>query len=285
MPPSLPADGSTPPRPLAAADAPVLPRSPDHALATALAAHALHRRSRTVGKQPRKLRASLAAHSPRSGDQPAHQPRRRPRRTPDSAAGLPAAATRTVVITPSAVRQFTSVTSAASRISIRISATPLPTVQSIVDDGSATQNGTSLSRRQRLQVSADLVRHVAGARHPVGADDRQIHLAVLHQVPAGVVRHHGVLHAVRAEFPRAVSAAPWLRRRVSSAQTCTFYAAVMRRSENRCQRGAPVHRRQPAGVAMRQRSPSARPGVRAAGLDQRRAVPPGRLSPPPHPHR
>ena len=62
------------------------------------------------------------------------------------AAGLSAGATRTVAIVPSAVRPVTSVTSAALRSSIGISAMPSDTVQSIVVDGSATQNGTSLSR-------------------------------------------------------------------------------------------------------------------------------------------
>ena len=54
------------------------------------------------------------------------------------------------------------VTSVAGRSSIGISATPSRTVQSIVEDGSATQNGTPLSRGgERLQVGADLVGDVA----------------------------------------------------------------------------------------------------------------------------
>ena len=62
------------------------------------------------------------------------------------AAGLSDATIRMVAMLPSARRPVISVTSDSERSSIGISTTPSDTVQSIVDDGIATQNGTSLSR-------------------------------------------------------------------------------------------------------------------------------------------
>ena len=53
---------------------------------------------------------------------------------------------------------------------------------------------------QRLQVSADLVADIALRGDAVGADDDDIHLPVLHQVPAGIVGDHGMRNAVLAEF-------------------------------------------------------------------------------------
>src|ERR1700752_635508 len=61
------------------------------------------------------------------------------------AAGLPEGATRTVAMDPSSALPVTIVTSAALRSSIGISANPSETAQSIVEEGRATQNGTSLS--------------------------------------------------------------------------------------------------------------------------------------------
>src|SRR5436190_302898 len=57
------------------------------------------------------------------------------------------------------------------------------------------------ARRERLEIGADLVRHIALRGDAVGADDRDVDLVVLHQVPAGIVRDHGVRNAVLAELP------------------------------------------------------------------------------------
>ena len=61
------------------------------------------------------------------------------------AAALPLGVTRIVVIAPSIPRPVIVVTSLAARSSIGISRTPSATLQSIVGDGTATQNGTPLS--------------------------------------------------------------------------------------------------------------------------------------------
>ena len=55
--------------------------------------------------------------------------------------------------------------------------------------------------RQRLQIGPDLVADVAIGGDAIGADDRQIDHAVLHQMAAGVVGDHGVRHAVMTELP------------------------------------------------------------------------------------
>src|SRR5579875_1575821 len=49
---------------------------------------------------------------------------------------------------------------------------------------------------QGLEVGADLVGGVAGGADAVGADDGEVHVAVLHQVASGIVGDHGVRHAV-----------------------------------------------------------------------------------------
>src|SRR5215469_465142 len=55
--------------------------------------------------------------------------------------------------------------------------------------------------RQRLQVSADLVRDIAACGGAVAADDAQIDKALAHQVAAGIVDNDGVRHALLAELP------------------------------------------------------------------------------------
>ena len=61
------------------------------------------------------------------------------------APGLAEGAMRTVAMLPSIARPVMVVTSVAARSSIGISFTPSATVQSMVDDGTATQKGTLLS--------------------------------------------------------------------------------------------------------------------------------------------
>src|SRR5262249_14594939 len=53
---------------------------------------------------------------------------------------------------------------------------------------------------QRLQVGADLVRHVAVAGDAVGADDTQIDEPPLHEMAAGIVDDDRVRYAMRAEL-------------------------------------------------------------------------------------
>ena len=53
---------------------------------------------------------------------------------------------------------------------------------------------------QRLQIGADLVRDVAMAGGPVGADEGEIDLAMLHEMAAGIVGDDGVGDAVSAKL-------------------------------------------------------------------------------------
>jgi hypothetical protein len=109
--------------------------------------------------------------------------------------------------------------------------------------------------------------------HPVGADDDQIDHAVLHQMAAGVVGDHGVRHAVMAELPGgqrgALVARPGLIDPDMDGE-----ATVVREIDRRGRR-APVHRRQPAGVAMGQHVDPLARFFRLAldRLDQGKAVP------------
>ena len=105
-------------------------------------------------------------------------------------------------------------------------------------------------RGQSLEVGADLVGGVPRARHPVRADDREVHLAVLHQVPAGIVADDGVRHAVLAQLPRGEC-------RTLVARTGLVHPDVqvepgIMSGVDRRQRGAPIDGREPAGVAMRE---------------------------------
>ena len=54
---------------------------------------------------------------------------------------------------------------------------------------------------ERLEVGSDLVADVADGGYAVGAHDRQVDHAVLHQVAAGIVRDHRVRHRLLAELP------------------------------------------------------------------------------------
>ena len=109
---------------------------------------------------------------------------------------------RTVSIRPSAVRPVMVVTSSAPRSSIGISATPS---DHRPVDGRGGQRDIErhaiVVRRERLQIGADLVATSPVRGDAVGADDREIDHAVLHQMAAGIVGDHGVRHAVLAELP------------------------------------------------------------------------------------
>ena len=151
----------------------------------------------------------VASQRPRSVIRPRHQPRRRHvERRIGRRAVQRRDAHRGDACRPRCGRS-SSVTSAAARSSIGISATPSDTVQSIVEDGQRDpERHVVVVRRQRLQVGADLVGDVAGARDAVGADDHQIDLAVLHQMPAGIVGDHGVRARRAGRVPRRSARRP-----------------------------------------------------------------------------
>ena len=148
-------------------------------------------------------------------------------------------------------RPVISVTSAASRCSIGISATPSATVQSIVVDGIATQNGTLLSWAASAFRYVPILLATSPARvtRSVPTITRST-IAVLHQMPAGVVGNHGVRHAMPAEFPGS-------ERRTLIARPGFVHPdmqvdpRVVRRVDWR-KGGAPIDGRQPAGVAVGQ---------------------------------
>ena len=99
-----------------------------------------------------------------------------------------------------------------------------------------------------LEVGADLVAHIAAAGGAVGAHDHRIHLAVLHQVTAGVVHDHGVGHPFLAQFVGGeagalVAGAGFIHPHMD------LQAGAVGLVNGRESR-APVHRGQPAGIAV-----------------------------------
>ena len=112
---------------------------------------------------------------------------------PKFRAGDPSGTSRTFEIEPSAASPLICVTSEGSRSSIGMSDTPSLIRQSMVELGKRDIEGNAIvMRRERLQISADLVAYVAGARGAVAADDAEIDQTVLHQMAAGVVRDHSM---------------------------------------------------------------------------------------------
>src|SRR5665213_725289 len=105
-------------------------------------------------------------------------------------------------------------------------------------------------RRERFQIGADLVADIAIGGDAVGADDRQIDPAVLHEMATGIVRDHRMRDIMMAEFPGgergALVAGTGLVDPDMNGET-----AIMRQVNWRgC--GSEIDRRQPAGVAVRQ---------------------------------
>ncbi len=125
-------------------------------------------------------------------------------------------------------------------------------------------------RGERLQVGADLVRHVAARADAVAADDHGVHMAALHQVAAGVVGNHAVRHALFAQLEggqaRALVARPGLIHPDVDGQTLCV------RQVDRRQRGAPVDGGEPARVAMRQHVEHLPWLARGEGLQQCQAI-------------
>ena len=84
--------------------------------------------------------------------------------------------------------------------------------------------------------------------HTVRADEYDIHQAVLHQMPAGIVRDHGMRHAVAAEFPRGERGA--LIARPCFIDIDVNGNACVMRGVDRGGGGTDIDSRQPARVAM-----------------------------------
>ena len=126
-------------------------------------------------------------------------------------------------------------------------------------------------RGERLEVSADLVADVAICGHTIGADDHEVDHPVLHQMTAGAIGDHGMRHAVMTELPRRERGALIARAGLVD-PNMDGMAAVVRQIDRSSGR-APIHRRQPAGIAMGQHV-DALTGLlsRRDRLDQRKAV-------------
>ncbi len=112
------------------------------------------------------------------------------------------------------------------------------------------ERNAGVVRGKRFQVSPDLVADVALAGGAVDADDHEVHLAVLHQVAAGVVGDHRARHAVLLQFPGGERGALVARARLIDIDV-DRNPAVIRRI-NRRRGGADIDRRQPAGIAVGQ---------------------------------
>ncbi|MGY4283591.1 hypothetical protein ACVWXO_002811 [Bradyrhizobium sp. LM2.7] len=125
-------------------------------------------------------------------------------------------------------------------------------------------------RGERLQVRTDLVADVPIGGNAVGADDGEIDHAVLHQMPARVVRNHRVRHAVMTELPRRERGALVARAGLVDPDV-DLDAALMRQIDRRGRR-APVDGGEPTGVAMGERVDHFAGLLRRNRLDQRKAI-------------
>lgn len=104
---------------------------------------------------------------------------------------------------PSGVFPLMMRTSAAPRSSMGISATAV--IKGKVERRGGERHikrNAVVVRRQCLEIGTDLVGSVAPAGNPVRADDDDVHLPVLHEMPARIVRDQRVGHAVPGELPR-----------------------------------------------------------------------------------
>ena len=73
---------------------------------------------------------------------------------------------------------------------------------------------------------------------------------MLHQMPAGIIGNHGMRHAMRAQFPGGQRRA--LIARAGFIHPYMHWDTRIMRHINRRECGTPIHRRDPAGIAMGQ---------------------------------
>ena len=116
------------------------------------------------------------------------------------------------------------------------------------DDGVARD--AVLPRDHRQLVRADLVRHIAVRRHAIRAEEHQVDPAEPHQHPRGVVGDQGHRDAVAHQLPGGQPSALEPRPRLVHPDV-DLLARLDCRTDD-AQRGAVIHRRQRAGVAMGQ---------------------------------
>ena len=101
---------------------------------------------------------------------------------------------------------------------------------------------------QSFEIGADLVAHIAAAGGAIGAHDHRVHQAVLHQVAAGVVHDHGVGHALLPQLIGGERGALVARPGLIHPHMDVEPGAVGLVDGGKGR--APVHRGQPAGVAV-----------------------------------
>src|SRR5262249_54434527 len=121
-----------------------------------------------------------------------------------------------------------------------------------------------VARRQRLQVSADLVRHVAAGGRGGGAGDAEADEALVHQMAAGIVDDYGVRDAMLAELPGGEAGA--LVARPGLVDPDMDRHPLIVGAVNRGERGAPVDGGEPPGIAMRQHLDAAGSAFAPPGL-------------------
>ena len=176
------------------------------------------------------------------------------------AAGVPAGATRTACAVPVRVAgRARASPRPASRSSIGISAHAV--VERPVDargGHAGVERHAVVARRERDQVGADLVAHVAARGRAVGCRRSTTSTCPRCITWPAAVSAISVCGTPARPSSHAVRLAPWLRGRVSSTHTWTGMPRVVRLVDGR-ERRAPVAGREPARVAVREHVERAAP--------------------------
>ena len=139
-------------------------------------------------------------------------------------------------------------TSSGARSSIGISAAVGKREIEGRDRGGDVKRQAAVARGQRLQIGADLVADVAIGGDAVGADDRHVDLAALHQMAAGIVHDQGVGNLLLAKFEGCQGCALVARPGFVD-EDMDGNSGGLRLVDRRGRR-APVDGGEPAGVAM-----------------------------------
>ena len=120
---------------------------------------------------------------------------------------------------------------------------------------------------QRLQICADLIGDIAGGGGAVGADDAEIDHAMLHEMAADIVGDDGMGDAVVLQLPGGERGALVARPRLVDPDMDR--QAALEGEIDRRRGGAPIHGREPAGIAMGQDLDRLALAPCRRGLDQR----------------
>ena len=177
-------------------------------------------------------RRRLAGATPALGDEAGHEPRRR---DVETWIGSGSSRRRDLDCGDRAVRKRPVMfrTSSAPRSSMGMPRAVIAGASRCVESRAARRRTARRCRRgERLQIGADLVGDVAVGGDAVGADDAEIDLPALHEMPPALSAMI-VCGTPCAPSSQAVSEAPWLRGRVSSTQTWSGMPASIGRVDRR----------------------------------------------------